>query len=398
MNGLLYLAWKYLTFNRLKTTVLIFAITLLIYIPLGLNILVNESAEQLTQRADNTPLLIGKKSSPLDLVLNSLYFDESKLPTLMYKEFNDLKNNDLKSNSSVKMIPINTHFKARGYPVIGTTLSYFNFRSLVIKEGQQITLIGECVIGSRVAESLNLKAGDSLVTSPESLFDLAGVYPLKMRISGILEATHTADDNAIFTDIKTTWVIAGFGHGHQDLEKPGSSSSILSKTKDIITANASIKQYTEITPDNIDSFHFHGNSTEFPLTAIIAIPDNQKQSALLQGKFQNKESTLQIVRPDKIIRELMDTLFTVRHYILIGAFIMGLSTLILIILIFMLSQQLRRREIETATKIGASRYFVLGLLSFEILFVTLFSSALAVILMLLTEQYGMAIIQGVILK
>ena len=65
-------------------------------------------------------------------------------------------------------------------------------------------------------------------------------------------------------------------------------------------------------------------------------------------------------------------------------------------LIFMLSQQLRRGEILTATKIGASRYFVLGLISFEVFFVTFISIALALILMLLTQQYGMVIIQNII--
>ena len=391
MKGLFYLAWRYLIFHRFKTIILITAITLLIYIPLGLNVLVNNSAEQLTQRADNTPLLIGTKGSPLDLVLNSLYFDESQLSSFIYQDYIQLK-----KNNPVKMIPLNTLFKARGFPVIGTSLSYFDFRSIKLSKGHMMALLGECVIGANVAESLGLKVGDSLVTSPESLFDLAGVYPLKMKITGILETTYTADDNAIFTDIKTAWVIGGFGHGHQDLNRPEAISGVLKRTQDTITANASVRQYTEITSDNIDSFHFHGNSDQFPITAIIALPDNQKQSALLQGKFQVNDITKQIVRPDKIIRALMSTIFTVRHYILIGAFIMGLSTLIMIMLIFMLSQQLRRGEILTASKIGASRYFVLGLISFEVLFVTLISIALALILMLLTQQYGMLIIQNII--
>ena len=56
-----------------------------------------------------------------------------------------------------------------------------------------------------------LKAGDSLVSSPESLFDLAGVYPLKMYVAGVLNKSHTSDDLAVFVDLKTTWVIQGLG-------------------------------------------------------------------------------------------------------------------------------------------------------------------------------------------
>ena len=42
---------------------------------------------------------------------------------------------------------------------------------------------------------------------PENLFDIAGVYPLKMEVVGILEATHTSDDLGIFVDLKTAWII-----------------------------------------------------------------------------------------------------------------------------------------------------------------------------------------------
>ena len=42
---------------------------------IGLNVLVDQSAEQLTARALTTPLLVGAKGSPLELVLSSLYFD-----------------------------------------------------------------------------------------------------------------------------------------------------------------------------------------------------------------------------------------------------------------------------------------------------------------------------------
>ena len=44
------------------------------------------------------------------------------------------------------------------------------------------------VIGAEVADRLGIAAGDSLLSSPETVFDLAGVYPLKMRIVGVMPA------------------------------------------------------------------------------------------------------------------------------------------------------------------------------------------------------------------
>ena len=75
MNGLVYLAWRYLAHNRIKTTILVLSIALIVFVPSGLRVLVGQSAEELTARADATPLLIGARGSPLELTLSSLYFE-----------------------------------------------------------------------------------------------------------------------------------------------------------------------------------------------------------------------------------------------------------------------------------------------------------------------------------
>ena len=75
MKDTFYLAWRYLAYHRVKAAILIASISLIIFLPIGLNVLVSESAAQLTARASATPLLVGAVGSPLELVLNSLYFD-----------------------------------------------------------------------------------------------------------------------------------------------------------------------------------------------------------------------------------------------------------------------------------------------------------------------------------
>ena len=59
MKSLLYLAWRYLAHNRFKSAVLVLSITLIVYVPVGLRVLVGQSAAELTARAEATPLLIG---------------------------------------------------------------------------------------------------------------------------------------------------------------------------------------------------------------------------------------------------------------------------------------------------------------------------------------------------
>ena len=86
------------------------------------------------------------------------------------------------------------------------------------------------------------------MSSPENLFDLAGVYPLKMTVAGIFKATETADDEGVFVNIETSWIIAGLGHGHNDLAHPEGTNAVTS----------SARMHNTITKDNIDQFHFHG--------------------------------------------------------------------------------------------------------------------------------------------
>jgi putative ABC transport system permease protein len=198
----LYLAWQYIRFNKFKTLILVASITLIAILPLALQVLLTESERQLLNRAESTPLLVGAKGSALDLAMNSLYFDD-EVPELMTMDAAErIYDTDL-----ALPIPLYVRFQARGLPIVGTSFDYFDFRKLTIADGHPLTMLGDCVLGAKAAAKLGIGPGDSLVSSPENLFDLAGVYPLKMKVAGVLAENHTADDLAIFVDIKTAWVI-----------------------------------------------------------------------------------------------------------------------------------------------------------------------------------------------
>lgn len=393
MKDVLFLAWRYLAHNRVKTVVLVSSIMLIVYLPVALRVLVRQSAAELTSRAEATPLLVGAKGSPLELSLSSLYF-ESDMPELTtYNEAQRVADSGL-----AQAIPLYVRFNVRAQPIVGTSIEYFDFRGLRFAQGRTMATLGECVLGAKAAERLGVRAGGTVITSPESVFDIAGVYPLRMQVVGVLEPAFTADDIAVFVDLKSSWIVQGLVHGHQDMAAPESASGVLSREGDNIVANASVLQYTEITPENIDSFHFHGSTGNYPISAVIAKPHDQKSGTILMGRYESPEDPVQILQPTTVIDELLGTIFTVQNFVVAGMLLVGLAALATAVLVFVLSLRLRQREIETMAKIGGSKLRVAGILVTEIAVVVLASVVLAGVLTALTTRFASTAVRLLLLQ
>jgi putative ABC transport system permease protein len=368
MKQSLYIAIKYLIFHKLRTIILVASIGIIIFLPNGLQKLIEESESQMMARADSTPLVIGTKGSSTDLVINTLYFRQEKIENMTMKISRELKETDLGYP-----IPLLSTFKARGYSIAGTNLDYFEFRKLKLSSGRKFSFVGECVIGSRVADKLDITVGDSLISSPENYFDFAGVYPLKMDVVGILQETNTPDDYTIFTDLKTNWIIMGLGHGHQDLTKTLDQSVILSRDSSNVTANAKLFMYNEITKKNLESFHFHGRPEKYPITSIIFVPKDIKSGTILRGKFEAREIPNQIFR----IKQIFNTVFV----------LVGFATLLILGLIVTLSLRLRKDEIHTMFTIGSSRAKIFEILGLELMILVVSSILFALILYSVTGYF-----------
>lgn len=392
MTDLLYLSGQYIRHHKIKLGVLVFAITLVSWLPIAIQSIVEQTASQLLQRAETTPLVIGAKGSPLELSLGSLYFSTQTPDTLEYAELETIN-----ASGYGNAIPLYYRFHSQGHPIVGTSPDYLDYRQLELASGRPATIIGEAVVGAETARQLGLSVGDAVISSPESVFDIAGVYPLKMPVVGILKPAFSPDDKAIFVDIKTSWIIQGLGHGHQDLANKKAMGQILKRDGNNLVANASVKQYNEITRDNIDSFHFHGDNSERPISAIIPVPHSDKAAALLLGYYQEERQDLQIVRSQRVISELLATVFTVRDYIFVGIAVVAAATTIIALLVFFLSLRLRQGERFTLARIGASRGQVLALMATEIVSVMLVSALFTGVLILATERYGIQLLQQLLL-
>ncbi len=391
MKDSLYLAWRYLRHHRTKTLLLVLSLSVFIGLPLVMRAMSRATQESLLSRAESTPLLLGKKGSSLDLVVESLYFELKGLEPLTEADVDEINATGLALG-----IPMRTGVAARGFPLVGTSLDYFAFRELGVASGRGLAMMGDCVLGANAAASLDLGPGDSLLTAPSTLFDLAGVYPLKLHVVGVLASAHSPDDDAVFVDLKTAWVAEGLGHGHQDLAGAG-SDVVLKRRGETVTANAKLVQYNEITEANLDAFHFHGDSASYPVSAVIAIPRDDKAGILLRGRFVD-DPARQLLRPAQVIDSLNAQIFRFERILRIIVWIVGIATAIMFVLVMVLSWRLRADELRTMTRLGCSRWKAAQIMSAEILLMIGASVLLAVVFGVVMARYGELLLQGLILR
>jgi putative ABC transport system permease protein len=371
VRGILLLTCRYLSANKLKTAILLVCLTATFFLPLALKFLIARFEQDLLARGNATPLVVGVRGDRFDLVLKTLYFNSDSPGEISASDFDDLQ-----AEGRGLVIPMHADYSARDFPVVGTSLEYFEFRGLRPAQGSFPLRLGDAILGANVARALRLGVGDPILTDQESLYNIAAIYPLKMRITGILGERGTPDDDAIFTDVKTSWVIAGIGHGHTDVTEPGKESLLLDKSDEAVVASAAVVEYNEITDANIGSFHFHADRGHLPLTSLIYLPDSSKSATILKGRF-NVSKTLQMLEPRVVLEELMGIVFQVKRFF-DGSFLLVFATTALfLVLVVLLSLKLRERERQALFRIGCSRGAVFCMQATELLALVVVSALLA---------------------
>jgi len=375
-----FVAWRYLRFHTARSLIIIFSLSIVIFVPIFIEIMIASTQDKLLERGNATPLLLGSNGSAIDLTINSLHFSGNKTNDFPISHALDIDKTELAYS-----IPLYTRFKASQHNVVGTTIDYFNFRGLKINKGRNIALLGDAVIGAKAASELGYHINDTIISSSENLFDLAGVYPLQLKIVGILGANGTDDDDAIFTDIKTTWIMAGIGHGHQDLNKSNDQSVILEKNDDEIIANSKLRTHNVITASNLDNFHFHGDMKSFPISAAIVVPNDHKALSLLLGRYQNNKHNLQLIQPKHSIQVVLDSIFRVKKLFYTIVITISISTLLTIFLAFMLSIRLRAKELNTIFRMGCSKGAIRGFIVAEVGIITLSSLLISAVFIVATH-------------
>ncbi len=347
-----------------RSTVLVMGLTVALFLPV-ITWLAGEQIEQrLMARARSTPVLLGHKGNEFDLVMNALYFrGQVRDPIPMRAR------DRVAAMGYGTAVPLYVAYTAAGAPLVGTSLSYFEVRGLELREGRMPAVLGEAVAGARVAADFDLSPGDKLRTDLTNLYNLAGSYPLVLRITGVLAPSDTPDDDALFTDVKTTWVLDGSIHGHAEVTRADALNPDAEQGENL-EATAAVFIVSEIDESNLDSFHLHGEQGDAALSSVLVVPRDARAHDQLLGDYALEER-YQAVIPEQVVGTILGIVLRVREGLELYFGLVAASTAAFFGLVIVLSLRLRRAELHLMRRLGCSRATIASNVAMEILLLLL---------------------------
>ena len=372
-------AWK-------RSALLALVVGLSLGVPVAISTLLDTASSDMRTRGAIAPLVLGAKGSESDLVFGALFFATRAPDGLAMRDLArvEARVEARESNAPIatplaSAVPFALGATARKVPVVGTTIDYFDRRGIAPARGAMFATISDCVVGADAASALDLAPGAKLFTDPESLSSLAGVFPLELRVVGVLPRTGSPDDGVLFVDLPTMWTIRGLGHRHDDPAEANARAPGALMAQD--GANAIAGEALKIERGASDApapdFHFHGSSDEFPIDAALVFPRDAKAQAMLLGRFTGSDERLQLVRPDQFIERVLDRIFGVGRVLGAVAAAAALFVALVAATAFALSIRLRADELALMKRLGASRARVASFLAVEAVFLLVAALAIA---------------------
>ncbi len=383
MSHAFWLAVRYLASAPWRTAVLVLGTAIALFLPLFTWQAAEKLDDALMSRAEASPVLVGAKGNEFDLTMSGLYFRGQVTEPIVFGD-------RIPASEYGVAVPLFVSHTVGGSPLVGTTLEYFSVRELELWDGRLPALLGEVVVGSEAAKAFNLQVGDAVRSDLTNLYNIAGASPLLLEVVGIFEATGTPDDEAFFTDVKTSWVLDGHLHGHEAVTRDTSLNADAEQGENL-EATAAIFMITEITEENRGSFHFHGDFDTLPVSSILVIPRDVEAHDRLLGDYALHE-TQQAVRPTTVVRTILGIVLRIREAATGYFFAVAVSTIAFFVLVLSLSLRLRRDELTLMRRIGCSRGTIATMVGAEVVLVV----AAAALVAIGCTAAGLAVLESVL--
>ena len=321
--------------NSFITVVLLALGIGIISLLLQLNSLIKDQMDNNLRGID---MVVGAKGSPLQLILSSVYHIDSPTGNISLKEAEEISNNKM-VGSSIKLLYGDNH---KGYRIVGADKKLIELYKGEIKEGKEWENPFEVVVGSKVYEKLNIKLGDSLLSS-HGLRETGETHSDKsFKVVGLLKTSNSVMDQLIITSPESVWDI----HSSHDHDEDGHEH------------------------EHDEDEHEHDEDEHKEITAML-IKFKNPMNIIQFPRQINENTNLQAAVPSYEISRLfklfgfgIDTLIYLAYLIII---VSGFS---LFINLFN-SMNDKKYEMALIRTLGASRFQLSRMIIFESLILTI---------------------------
>jgi putative ABC transport system permease protein len=349
----LHSAWN----RRFTLGLTLVAITLSICLLIGVERVRQDAKEGFDQAISGTDLVVGARTSPVQLMLYSVFRIGAATNNIRWESFRWLA----EQPEVAWAIPLSLGDSHRGFPVLGTSSAYFEHfrygrsRQLEFISGKPFSGIFEAVIGAEIADGLGYHLGHKIVLN-HGMGDtgLADHADKPFTVVGVLARTGTPVDRTVHISLEALEAI------HLDWQG-GAPIPGLSIPPEYVTK-------FDLTPKEITS-------------ALIGLQNRAAVFKVQRTVNEYSKASLLAVMPGVALDELWQVVGMVERTLLaISAMVVavGLTGMIAVVLA---SLNERRRELAILRSVGAKPRDIFTLLAMEAFAVALIGAFLGVVLL-----------------
>ncbi|RZK08839.1 MAG: FtsX-like permease family protein [Flavobacterium sp.] len=356
------LAWKNIWFKPLNTALSVILLTASVAI-ISLLILLQEQFEkQFSSNIDGVDLVIGAKGSPLQLILSSVYQVDAPTGNISYDEAKVWMKHPFVKTA----IPLAFGDNHRGFKIVGTTPDYLEKYGAKVETGKIFSKNFEVVIGSEIANKLNIKVGDKFFGSHGDAEEGEVHEEFAYIVSGIASPTGKVIDNLILSNIQSVWAMHE-GHDHEEphTENPAHGEEGHVHEEGEEHHHAEQVEEGHVHKDGDEQHHHDEISEEGKEITAVLIKFKNKMGFVLWPRLIAQNTDMQAASPAVEINRLF-SLFGIGlqalQYLAYG--IMLISGISIFIALYNTLKE-RKYEFALMRVSGASRMQLLGLVLFE---------------------------------
>jgi len=331
-----------------------------------------ETRTSFTQTIAGTDLVVGARTSPVQLLLYTVFRIGDPTNSIRWSSFEKIS-----AHPKVAWaVPLSLGDSHRGFRVLGTSVAYFEHlrygddRPLVLAQGKPFDGVFDAVIGAEVAETLGYRVGDPIVVAHGARDDgLSRHDDHPFSVSGILKATGTPVDQTVHV------TLAGIEAIHVGWEG-GVRPSASMEGAELVPAALQPKT----------------------ITAFLLGLDRKMDVFLLQRAInQFRDEPLLAILPGVALQSLWDLFGTAESALVIVTGLTMVTGVIGMVVGVLATLNERRREMAVLRTVGARPTDIFGLFLLESSFVAIAGVVLGFLMLsfallflggLFEEQFG----------